>query len=115
MAKNGHAKPARKKGSLFTYRTYNFVDKDPVIDRIRTIIHDEGLSYSEIHTISGVASATLHNWFEGGTRRPQYATIAAVTSSLGYKQEFVKSKKLDFEKEIAKAKKEIEDAANTKR
>lgn len=111
MAKNG--KDGKRR--TLTYRSYNFVDKDPVIDRIRTIVEDEGLSYAEIHVISGVASTTLHNWFEGETRRPQYATIAAVTSSLGYKQEFVKSKKLDFEKEIAKAKKEIEAAASTKR
>jgi transcriptional regulator with XRE-family HTH domain len=108
MAKNGHHAPKRK---LSLYRSYNFVDKDPVIDRIRTIVADEGLSNEEIHVISGVSSSTLHNWFEGDTRRPQYATIAAVTYSLGYKQEFVKSKKLDFEKEIAKAKKEIEGAA----
>jgi hypothetical protein len=63
----------------FLYRSYNFTTKDPVIDRVRTIVKDEGLSYSEIHIISGVAAATMHNWFEGETRRPQYATVAAIT------------------------------------
>lgn len=109
MAKvNGHHK---RRSALHLYRSYNFVDKDPVIDRIRTIVDDEGLSYSEIHIISGVSSTTLNNWFDGETRRPQYATIAAVTYSLGYKQEFVKAKKIDYETEIAKARKEIEAAA----
>lgn len=97
-----------KKGALSLYRSYSFVDKDPVIDRIRTIVQDEGLSYQDIHIISGVSAGTLSNWFEGETRRPQYATIAAVTYSLGYKQEFVKAKKIDFTREIAKAQKEIE-------
>ncbi|MEH2525895.1 MULTISPECIES: hypothetical protein [unclassified Bradyrhizobium] len=109
MAKNGHKNGQKRRGEIL-YRSYNFVDKDPVIDRIRTIVEDEGLDNREIHVISGVSATTLHNWFEGETKRPQYATIAAVTSSLGYKQEFVKSKKVDFEREIAKARKEIEAA-----
>jgi transcriptional regulator with XRE-family HTH domain len=104
----GNGRKRERKG--FLYRSYNFVDKDPVIDRIRTIVKNEGLSYGEIHVISGVSSTTLHNWFEGETKRPQYATIAAVSSALGYAQKFVKSKHPDFEKEIAKAKQEIETA-----
>jgi transcriptional regulator with XRE-family HTH domain len=102
----GNGKHRTKPLSL--YRSYSFVDKDPVIDRIRTIVQDEGLSYQDIHIISGVSAGTLSNWFEGETRRPQYATIAAVTFSLGYKQEFVKSKTVDYEREIKKAQKEIE-------
>jgi transcriptional regulator with XRE-family HTH domain len=104
------AKATKKKGNgaLHLYRSYMFKDKDPVIDRIRTIVEDEGLSYSEIHTISGVSTSTLSNWFDGETRKPQYATIAAVTYSLGYKQEFVKAKRVDYEKELEKARKEIE-------
>lgn len=111
MAKvNGH----KRKGALSLYRSYNFIDKDPVIDRIRTIVKDEGLSYSEIHVISGVSTATLTNWFDGETRRPQYATIAAVTSSLGYKQEFVKAKQINYERELEKATREIEERAKRK-
>lgn len=104
-------KRRKKSKDGFTYRSYNFVDKDPVIDRIRTIVKDEGLNYSEIGVISGVSSTTLHNWFEGATRRPQYATVAAVTSSLGYQQEFTKAKQVNFEREIKKARSELE-AAN---
>jgi transcriptional regulator with XRE-family HTH domain len=110
MAKNG----GKKRSALHLYRSYNFVDKDPVIDRIRTIVNDEGLSYGEVHVISGVSASTLSNWFEGETQRPQYATIAAVTYSLGYKAEFVKAKRIDFDKEIAKAKAEIDAAGKGK-
>jgi transcriptional regulator with XRE-family HTH domain len=112
MAKktNGHD----KRGALHLYRSYMFRDKDPVIDRVRTLVKDEGVSYKDVHFISGVSVTTLHNWFDGETRKPQYATIAAVTTSLGYKQEFVKSKEINFEREVAKAQKEIEEAAKGK-
>jgi transcriptional regulator with XRE-family HTH domain len=94
----------------FVYRSYNFVNKDPVIDKVRTIVQDEGLSYGEIHILSSVSDGTLRNWFEGETRRPQYATVAAVTSALGYTQEFKKARKPDFDRELQKARKEIEAA-----
>lgn len=108
---NGHRKQPR---GAFVYRSYSFKDKDPVIDRIRTMVKDEGLSYGEIHVISGVSDTTLRNWFDGETKKPQYATIAAVTSSLGYTQKFVKEKRVDYERELEKARKEIEQAASRK-
>lgn len=103
---NGH-----DKGALRLYRSYMFKDKDPVIDRIRTIVKDEGLSHKDIERLSSVRAQTLANWFTGETRKPQFATIAAVTYGLGYKTEFVKSKQINFEKELEKAKAEIAAAA----
>jgi transcriptional regulator with XRE-family HTH domain len=66
------------------YLSYSFVDKDPIIDRMRTLIADEGVTYDDVHIKSGVAVSTLHNWFLGKTRRPQFATIMAVARGLGY-------------------------------
>lgn len=96
----------------FTYRSYSFVDKDPVIDRMRTLYQRSGLSYHQIGIISGVSGSTLHNWFEGQTRRPQFATVAAFASSLGYAQTFKKKKQIDYEKELEKAKAEIAAASS---
>ena len=76
--------PKAKKGFLSPYRSYAFVDKDPVIDKIRTVVEDSRESYQEIHEASGVSKATLYNWFMGKTRRPQYATINAVARALGH-------------------------------
>jgi hypothetical protein len=89
------------RGFLRVYRTYNYVDKNPVIDKVRTLVQDEGLikKLSIVHEISGVSTSTLDNWFNGTTRSPQHATIAAVITSLGYQEEFVKKKELDVEKE----------------
>jgi hypothetical protein len=92
--------------NLTLYRTYRFIDKDPVIDQIRTLIQDEGLmkKLSIVHELSGVATATLENWFNGDTKSPQNRTIMAVTSALGYKHVWQKDKVLDIDKELKAAK-----------
>lgn len=96
------------------YRTYRWIDKDPIIDAVRTVVEDEKLKTSAVHNISGVATATLENWFNGDTRKPQNATLTAVTSALGYVRHdrlnrdgsvavaFEKARDLDWRKEIEK-------------
>lgn len=81
---------AKPKGRLQLYTSYNFVDKDPVIDKMRTMIKREGMKYGELSKISGVSATTMHNWFEGKTKRPQYATVMAVVMSMGYRVSYTK-------------------------
>jgi transcriptional regulator with XRE-family HTH domain len=69
----------------FTYKSYNFVDKDPIIDEIRTVYQQSGVNYKWIEDNSGVTSTTLSAWFSGKTKKPQAATINAVLRALGYK------------------------------
>ncbi len=69
----------------FTYKSYNFADKDPIIDSVRTVFQDAHVTKQWVEDESGVTSATLHAWFEGKTRRPQAATINAVLRALGKK------------------------------
>lgn len=69
----------------FTYKSYSFIDKDPIIDEIRTVYQDSGVNYAWVHEHSNVAVGTLVNWFSGTTKRPQAATINAVLRALGYK------------------------------
>lgn len=91
---------------LQTYRTYRFIDKDPVIDEIRTLVKDEGLlgKLDIVHQLSGVSTSTLDNWFNGDTKSPQNRTICAVTSSLGYKRTWTKGREIELEKELKIAK-----------
>ena len=97
------------------YRTYRWIDKDPIIDAVRTVVKSgERLKNTMVHQISGVATATLENWFSGSTRKPQNSTVTAVTSALGYVRRdsfnsdgtvainFVKTRDLDYQKEIEK-------------
>lgn len=69
----------------FTYKSYNFVDKDPIIDEIRTVYEQSGVNYKWIQENAGVTPATLSAWFSGKTRKPQAATINAVLRAMGYK------------------------------
>lgn len=78
--------------SLHLYRSYNFVDKDPVLDFLRDVVDDARMPYAKISHLSGVSEGTLYNWFHGKTKRPQFATVAAVMGSLGYRMVWEKAR-----------------------
>jgi transcriptional regulator with XRE-family HTH domain len=71
------------------YKSYNFIDKDPVIDELRTILQKRKISYQYVEDRSGVTTQTLRNWFEGKTKRPLNSTIEAVVRAIGGKREIV--------------------------
>jgi transcriptional regulator with XRE-family HTH domain len=73
-----------------TYKSYSFIDKDPIIDYIRTIIQDGDLSMKEITESSGVSQNTIHNWLYGATKRPQAASLNAVLRVLQYQLSIAK-------------------------
>ena len=97
------------------YRTYRFLDKDPAIDAMRTIMKDEGLKPRDAAMISGLAVGTLGGWFEKDTKNPRNSSITAFTSSLGYVRRdhldkdgqvrvgYVHARKLNYEAEKEKA------------
>ena len=74
---------AKKARGFVTYKSYLFRDKDPVIDALRTAVSDSQKTYRKVHDDSGVSIGTLHNWFNGKTRRPQFTTVAAVALACG--------------------------------
>lgn len=86
---------------IITYRTYNFIDKDPMIDQLRTACQEAfpspqagmTISYSHVAAESGVSDTCLRGWFEGETRRPQFATLCAVARACGGDLVFVKKGK----------------------
>ena len=73
------------------YQSYLFRNKDPVIDRLRTLIADADVSHQYIENKSGVTARTLYAWFHGKTKRPQHCTIAAVAAALGFEVTFTSS------------------------
>jgi hypothetical protein len=97
------------------YRNYRWLEKDPIIDAVRTVVKgEEHLKNSMVHAISGVATATLDNWFDGVTKRPQNSTVTQVTAALGYVRSdellangqvvvgFRKARRLDWKEEMSK-------------
>jgi transcriptional regulator with XRE-family HTH domain len=73
----------------FTYKSYTFTDKDPMIDTIRTVIQDSGETLKKISEDSGVNANTISKWLYGETKQPRAASINAVLRALGYKLEVV--------------------------
>lgn len=79
--------------TINAYKTYRFKDKDPMIDKIRTVLQLEypgsrkngsTINYSLASSHSGVSESTLRNWFEGETRRPQFASMCATARGAGH-------------------------------
>jgi hypothetical protein len=84
------AKKSKKARGIITYKSYMFREKDPIIDALRTAVSEAQVSgthktYTILSNASGVSTTTLHGWFHGKTRRPQFATTAAVGRALGKK------------------------------
>lgn len=71
------------KRTLRVYKSYNFTDKDPIIDYARTAIAKSGRSMNAIANASEVSRTTLDGWFRRRVRRPQFATVAAVLLEVG--------------------------------
>ncbi len=65
------------------YKTYLFKDKDPIIDKLRTIIKDANIDIKELGNSCGVKETTLYSWLYGMTKRPQHASLKAVFNVLG--------------------------------
>jgi transcriptional regulator with XRE-family HTH domain len=90
---------------LRIYRTYRYINKNPVIDKTRTLLQDEGVykNLKVVSEITGVAVSTLDGWFNGDTKNPFHQTIAAVVTGFGYEEQFVKKREinLDAEREAA--------------
>lgn len=78
------------------YKTYEFSECDPVLIELSNIQKKLGAKNIQVEEISGVSAQTLGKWhkgaagIDGGTRRPQHATIMAVTRALGYDFRLVK-------------------------
>jgi hypothetical protein len=68
---------------------YRFIQKDPIIDVLRTECQRYGnLSYEQLSKLSyesGVAISTLQNWFFGETRFPRNLSTRFVLEALGVK------------------------------
>jgi DNA-binding phage protein len=69
----------------FTYKSYNFIDKDPMIDQVRTVVADSHMTYKAIAEASGVSRHTISGWLDGTTKKPQAATFNAVLRTCGFK------------------------------
>jgi len=73
-----------KRLQMYSAYVFKQTEKDPIIDKIHTVLDQEGASYHSASQKSGVSASCIYNWIEGETRRPQYCTIAAVMGAFDY-------------------------------
>lgn len=112
---NGHGKIGHNSGSTWLRRSYNFIDKDPEIDRFRTIRQRERIKDSELAVLAGLASSTVASMFGGQTRRPQHATFAKLAGAMGYEYGLTRKKEPDYEKELPKAREQRKEHRESQR
>jgi len=72
------------------YKSYRFIDKDPIIDQMRTMLADSGMTYGQVAAASGVSRSCLAGWFDGDTKRPHHASARAAIAVMGYQLTIVK-------------------------
>lgn len=78
------------------YKTYLFRNKDPEIDKLRTVFEDyfgarlTRKHLKEIEKRGGPLVTTLAASFWGVTKRPQNATLEAAGRAVGYERQWVK-------------------------
>jgi hypothetical protein len=96
---NGATKQQQSKGhsrSLIRYTAYNFKDKDPVIDELRTLFQNmnhgrlDGSFLAEVERNGGPTSSCMRAWFFGETKKPQNPTIEAAGRAMGYRRKWVR-------------------------
>ena len=85
--------------TIKVYRSYNFINKDPILGIMQTLVADSGESYKRIHELSDVSTSTLSNWFYGDVKRPQFATIAAICYALGARVRIIDSHGIEIKPE----------------
>jgi hypothetical protein len=83
-------------------RTYRFTDKDPVVDELRTLVNDVGLSrkLTIVATLANLHPSTVRNLFHGDTKKPQNATVMGIATCTGHVRKWVKERELNIDEEL---------------
>ena len=89
-------------------RTYNWIDKDPVVDECMALVKKRKLqgNYGRLGLLTGMSPSTFANWDKGGTKRPQHASVRCLVEALGASYEINDSAAdmFDLDKETKSAK-----------
>lgn len=112
---NGHGAPGHNSGSLWMQRVYNTVERDPEIDRVEKLWHQEKIfRESDLAVLAGVSGSTVHSMLNRKTRRPQHATFVKIFGAMGYRYNLERVGDVpDYETEIPKARGEFKQYRDT--
>lgn len=99
------SKKSKVRGYLKPYGTYVFRGQDLVVDELRTLKSDSGMSDTKIADLARMSPATLGNWWSGKTRRPQNASVEAAGRAMGKKRQWVDLSTADINRMLPSTKK----------
>lgn len=105
---NGHARArgmGHNSGVLWLRRSYNIIERNPEIDRFRTLWQRQHIKENDLAVLAGLSNSTVHNMFGGETRDPRHSTFAKMAGAMNHEYGLVPKDrdKPDYEKEIPKA------------
>jgi predicted transcriptional regulator len=69
-------------------KSYNFTDKDPIVDKMRGPIRRSRMTEKEIATDTGLHIQTVRNIFGGKTKHPRYSTVIKIMRCCGHMESF---------------------------
>lgn len=88
-----------KNGSWLT-RSYNFIDKDPECDVMRSEYQKLHIRESDLAVLAGLSVTTVKKMFGGETRRPLHSTFAKLAGAMGKRYVMADDHKVDYAAEI---------------
>lgn len=96
------------RGILNMRWSYNNVEKDPEIDKYRTIYQKIHIKEDDLAALAGLSTSTVKNMFGGKTMRPQHLTYAKLAAAMHHEYVLtpISNGKTDWVTEIAQAKEE---------
>jgi transcriptional regulator with XRE-family HTH domain len=68
---------------LKVYKSYNFRDKNPVVDVLRTAMRKLGWNHKRLSDETGISRTTIKAIFSGPTKDPRHGTICRLAIALG--------------------------------
>lgn len=90
---------AKTNGSWLT-RSYNFIDKDPECDVMRTLYQKQRIKESDLAILAGLSVTTVKRLFGGDTRRPMHTTFAKLAGAMGKRYAIVEVHAVNYAAEI---------------
>ena len=75
--------PKSQGGALKLTKSYNFVDKVPVVDELRTLVQHSGLTFDQMAEASGVSKGCIWKLFNGQTIGPRRTTLEGLAQVFG--------------------------------
>jgi hypothetical protein len=98
---------AKGNGSMWLTRSFNFVDKDPECDVMRTLYQKQRIRENELAVLAGLSVSTVKAMFGGKTRKPQHLTFCKLAGAMGKKYGLVDERTPDYATEIPVAKEQF--------